>query len=324
MKKKNIFLALLAVVLIALPFILQGYNEYLLHIMISVGIYIILTLSLNIIIGYSGQFAIGHAAFYGIGAYTAALLIVNHQFSFWAALPLAAIFTGFCGALLGLAVMRLRGDYLGIVTLAFGEIIRLIFVNWVSVTRGPLGIPGISQPSLFGHTFSSYIQFYFLIAVLDLIVVFFVTRLVYSGKGMNFLVVRDDEILARSIGIVPAYTKLLSFAAGAFFAGIAGAFWASYITYINPDTFQYMDSINILTMVVVGGSASIPGSIIGAVIMTLTPELLRFADSWRMVIVGLMIVVMMILKPQGFWGEKHKVYNFFKGKKGREEDGKCA
>jgi branched-chain amino acid transport system permease protein len=302
---------ILGIFLIVLPFVLQNINDYFIHIAITIGVYIILSLSLNVIVGYAGQFALGHAAFYGIGAYVSALAMVNLNMSFWIALPLAAIGTGVFGILLGSPVMRLKGDYLGIVTLGFGEIVRMIFVNWVKLTKGPMGIPGIPSPEIFGYTFSSKIDFYFLILLLAVLTIFTINRVIHSGIGLNLLTVREDETVAKSIGIKPAKYKLLAFALGAFFAGAAGAFWASYISFISPDAFKYADSVNILAMVVLGGTASIPGSILGASILTIAPEILRYASDYRMMLLGIAIVMMMIFKPSGFWGEKHRKYNFY-------------
>ncbi|WP_258171257.1 branched-chain amino acid ABC transporter permease [Paenibacillus sp. R14(2021)] len=308
-----------AVMLMLLPLLLQQVNDYLLHITISVGVYIILSLSLNVIVGYAGQFALGHAAFYGIGAYSTALLMMQYHLSFWLALPATAIITGAFGFLLGSPVIRLRGDYLGIVTLGFGEIIRLIFVNWIGVTRGPMGIPGIPAPSLFGHTFTNKVEFYYLILALVLITVFVISRIVHSGIGLNLLTIREDETLAKSIGINPVKYKLLAFALGAFFAGIAGSFWASYISFISPDSFRYVDSVNILAMVILGGTASIPGSILGAIILVLSPELLRYVEDYRLMLLGIAIVLMMIFKPSGFWGEHRRRINFYRVQKGERK-----
>lgn len=310
LRKKTVTWAM-AALLIVLPLVLQQVNDYWMHIVIMIGIFSILSMSLNVIIGYAGQFALGHAAFYGIGAYSAALLMIHFQISFWIALPAAAIIAGFFGFLLGTPVIRLRGDYLGIVTLGFGEIVRLIFVNWVDVTRGPMGLPGIPAPTLFGFTFSGKTEFYYLILVLVLLTFFVINRIVHSGVGLSLLTIREDETLAQSIGIRPNKYKLLAFTVGGFFAGIAGAFWAAYISYVSPDAFRYLDSVNILAMVILGGSASLPGSVLGAVILVLAPELLRYMSDYRMMLLGLAIVLMMIFKPTGFWGEKHRKYNFY-------------
>lgn len=308
---KTVRWAAVAAVLLALPLALGQINDYLMHIVIMIGIFSILSMSLNVIIGYAGQFALGHAAFYGIGAYSAALLMIHFHVSFWIALPAAAVIAGFFGFLLGTPVIRLRGDYLGIVTLGFGEIVRLIFVGWVDVTRGPMGLPGIPAPSLFGYTFSGKTEFYYLILALALLTFFVIHRVVHSGVGLSMLTVREDETLAQSIGIRPNKYKLIAFTVGGFFAGIAGAFWATYISFVSPDAFRYLDSVNILAMVILGGTASLPGSILGAVILVLAPELLRYMSDYRMLLMGLAIVLMMIFKPTGFWGEKHRKFNFY-------------
>jgi len=314
---RKVLTFIVAALLLALPLLLGSVSEFWMHVMIMIGIFSILSMGLNVIIGYAGQFALGHAAFYGIGAYTAALLLINYDLSFWLVLPIAAVVTGFFGFLLGTPVIRLRGDYLGIVTLGFGEIVRLIFVNWVDVTRGPMGLPGIPAPKLFGYTFSGKIEFYYLILVLVIITYIVINRILHSGIGLNMLTIREDERLAASIGIRPNKYKIMAFTIGAFFAGIAGAFWAAYISYVSPDAFRYMDSVNILAMVILGGSGNLAGSILGASILVITPELLRYVSEYRMLLLGLAIVLMMIFKPTGFWGEKHRKLNFYgKAQKG--------
>lgn len=308
---KKAALAAAAALAIVLPMVLQLVNDYLLHVVIMIGIFSMLSLSLNVIIGYAGQFALGHAAFYGIGAYAAALLMLHINLSFWIALPASAAIAGVFGFLLGSPVIRLRGDYLGIVTLGFGEIVRLIFVGWVDLTRGPMGLPGIPAPTIFGFVFSDKLEFYYLILLLVLITYVVIHRLVHSGVGLSLLTIREDETLAQSVGIRPNYYKLLAFTVGGFFAGAAGAFWATYISYVSPDAFRYLDSVNILAMVILGGAASLPGSVLGAVILVAAPELLRYMSDYRMILLGLAIVLMMIFKPSGFWGEQYRKRNFY-------------
>lgn len=315
--KRTVLTFIIAALLLVLPLLLGQVSDFWLHVVIMIGVFSILSMGLNVIIGYAGQFALGHAAFYGIGAYTAALLLIHYNLSFWLVLPIAAVITGFFGFLLGTPVIRLRGDYLGIVTLGFGEIVRLIFVNWIDVTRGPMGLPGIPAPELFGFTFSGKIEFYYLILVLVVITYIVINRIMHSGIGLNMLTIREDERLAESIGIRPNKYKIMAFTIGAFFAGIAGAFWAAYISYVSPDAFRYMDSVNILAMVILGGSGNLAGSILGASILVITPELLRYVSEYRMLLLGLAIVLMMIFKPTGFWGEKHRKLNFYgKARKG--------
>lgn len=309
--KRKLAFIIIAALLLILPVAIGQWNDFWMHVIIMIGVFSILSMGLNVIIGYAGQFALGHAAFYGIGAYTAALLMIHLELSFWLVLPLSAIITAVFGFLLALPVIRLRGDYLGIVTLGFGEIIRLIFVNWVDVTRGPMGLPGISAPTIFGYTFSGKIEYYYLILILVVITYIVIHKIVHSGIGLNMLTIREDERLAEAIGIRPNKYKIVAFTIGAFFAGIAGAFWATYISYISPDTFRYLDSVNILAMVILGGSGNLAGSILGATILVVTPELLRYVSEYRMLLLGLAIVLMMIFKPKGFWGEKHRKLNFY-------------
>ena len=298
-------------VLVSLPFFLDSWNNYFLHIIIMCGVYTILSLSLNILVGYAGQFILGHAAFYGIGAYATALVMVEMQWTFIPAIIGGAVISGMFGLILGGLVMRMSGDYLGIVTLGFGEIIRLIFVHWMSLTRGPMGIPGIPSVSIFGFEFTGAIHYYFLILALVLITIWFIRKLVYSGIGLSLMTLREDETVAASIGIKPFKVKVFAFTVSAAFAGVAGGYWASYVSYISPDSFQYMESVNILSMVVVGGSGSIPGSILGAFILTISPEILRFTSEYRMIMIGLIMVIMMIWKPEGFLGEKYRKKNLY-------------
>jgi len=305
-------LLVLAVIifLLAVPFFIS--NEYFMHILITIGLYIILTLSLNLITGYAGQFSMGHAAFYGIGAYIAALAMLNAGLSFWLAMVISAFLTAFFGLVLGLPALRLQGDYLGIVTLGFGEIVRLVFVNWVDVTRGPMGLPGIPAPQIGLYEFTGKVPYYYLIIILVLFTIFVMRRLTNSRFGLGLITVREDEIAASAIGINTTRIKLTAFTIGAFFAGITGAFFASYISFISPDSFMFIDSVTILAMVVLGGMGSILGSLIGAVILVVVPEFLRFLADYRMILYGLMMVIMMIYKPEGFWGAGKRVKNIWR------------
>jgi branched-chain amino acid transport system permease protein len=303
-------LALVAVVALTMPLLVT--NTYFLHILIFIGLYIVLTLSLNLVTGFAGQLSLGHVAFYGIGAYTSALLLLNLRISFWLACLFSAAVSAVFGFLLGLPTLRLKGDYLAIVTLGFAEIIRLILINWADVTRGPMGLPGIPAPMLFGHELSSRTAFYYMILALVAFTVFFMRRLTNSGVGLAMQTVKADETAAASIGIYPIKYKLLAFVLAAAFAGVAGSFYASYISFISPDTFVYNDSCTILAMVVLGGLGSIPGSIIGASVLTLLPELLRDLSNYRMLIFGFLMVFMMIYRPTGFWGAEKRELNTYK------------
>ncbi len=290
----------IVLILLVLPFVIT--DNYIRRLIIMVGVYSILALGLNLVTGYTGQLSIGHAAFYGIGAYTSAILSTQLHLSFWLALPAAGIIAAVCGFLVGMPSLRLRGDYLAIVTIAFGEVIRLIFLNWSGLTNGPMGIPGIPKPHIFGFVLRDNITFYYLMLVLLALTIFVVYRIVNSRLGQALVAIRDDEVAARAMGINITEMKVLVFVIGAFFAGIAGCYYAHFQTFINPDDFTYMVSITILCMVILGGIGSIPGSILGAAILTLAPELLRNADQYRMVLFGLTMILLMLFRPQGFLG----------------------
>jgi branched-chain amino acid transport system permease protein len=301
--------AWLACAAVALLLPLFVHQDYVIHVLITVGLYMILSLSLNLVSGYAGQLSIGHAAFYGIGAYTTALLTLKLGWPFWAALPASGLMTFIFGILLGMPTLRLRGDYLAIVTLGFGEIVRLVFLNWSSLTRGPMGLPGIPAPSLWGFDFSSKASFYYLLMFLLALTVVFMSRIGSSEFGMHLLAVNSDEVAAESVGVNVFWSKLLAFGLSSLFAGLAGSFYAVYISFISPDSFTFMDSITILAMVVLGGLASVPGVMIGAAFLGVIPEVLRFMSDYRMLLYGAVIVAMMVFRPTGFYGAQHRVRN---------------
>jgi len=295
---RKIIVGALLLFLLLVPLIFSN-SPYLMRTIIIIGIYIILALSLNLIIGFAGQLSMGHAAFYGIGAYVTALLTVNFGISFWIALLASVIVAALFGLLLGIPTLRLKGDYLAITTIGFGEIIRLILINWVGVTRGPAGIPGIPSPSFFGYTISSNAQWFYLLLVVVILVIILSQNLLKSRLGRGLIAVRDNEIAAEAMGINPTILKIMAFALGAAIAGIAGSMFAGYVHYVNPDNFTYMESVIILTMVVLGGSGSIPGVIVGAIVLAALPEMLREVQLYRYAIYGLMLIILMISRPQG-------------------------
>jgi branched-chain amino acid transport system permease protein len=274
---------------------------YFLHLAVLAGIYIILTVSLNLIIGYAGQVSLGHAAFYGIGAYTSALVALNWHFPF----PLAAISgiltAGACGLALGLPTLRLKEDYLAIVTLGFGVIVDLVFLN-LEITGGPDGLPGIPSPSFFGQSYRPAGLYLIIVAVAVLVVLAFTYRLVGSYHGRALRAIRDHEVTAQVMGInTPAY-KIFIFTLAAGMAGLAGSLYAHYITFINPETFGLHTSILILAMVVLGGMGSIGGSVLGAIILTALPELLRQFQEYQDLVYGALLVGLLILRPEGLLG----------------------
>lgn len=309
--RKTLLTALL-VCLIAVPGIASFYQV---NIMISAMLYIMLALGLNIVVGLAGQLVLGYVAFYAVGAYTFGLLHSHFGLGFWAALPAGGLLAAMAGLGLGFPVLRLRGDYLAIVTLGFGEITRLAMLNWTSVTGGPAGISDIPRPGFFGmdmtlNQSTAYIYYLALLAVIITIVV--ISRLKNSRVGLALQALREDEIACEAMGVDITRAKLSAFALGTCWAGFAGVIFAAKTTFINPSSFTFMESAMILSMVVLGGMGSISGVIIAAIILILAPEYLRAFSEYRMLIFGAIMVVMMIFRPQGLISGERRRYHISK------------
>lgn len=265
-------------------------------------LYVMLALGLNIVVGIAGQLVLGYAAFYAVGAYTYALLNQYLGLGFWTCLPIAGFITVVAGLLLAFPVLRLRGDYLAIVTLGFGEIVRLLLINWANFTGGNRGIANIPRPGLFGLELSpeaSTIYIYYLCLFAAIITIIIVARLINSRVGLALQALREDEIASEAMGIDLRKIKLSAFALGSCWAGFAGVLFAARNSYINPTSFTFMDSAMILSMVVLGGMGSIVGVALAALVLTLLPEYLRAFSEYRMLIFGLLMVTMMVFRPQG-------------------------
>ncbi|MEO3473361.1 high-affinity branched-chain amino acid ABC transporter permease LivM [Roseomonas sp. CAU 1739] len=308
---------------VLLPFI-PGTGRYELDLGILVLTYVMLGWGLNIVVGLAGLLDLGYVAFYAVGAYSYALLATTFGLSFWVCLPLAGILAAFWGILLGFPVLRLRGDYLAIVTLAFGEIIRVVLLNWVSLTNGPNGISGIPRPTFFGLTFSagggpgSFADFfgiepspthrvlflYYLILGLALLTNWVSIRLRRQPLGRAWEALREDEIACRALGINVTTTKLTAFALGAMFAGIAGSFFATRQGFISPESFTFIESAIILAIVVLGGMGSQIGIAIAALVMIGGFEVFRDLDEWRMLVFGSAMVLIMVVRPRGLVGHR--------------------
>jgi len=287
------------------------FSTYQVTIMTTAMIYVVLGLGLNVVVGFAGLLDLGYVAFYAVGAYTYALLNYNYDISFWVALPIAGILASLAGILLGFPVLRLRGDYLAIVTLGFGEIIRLVLENWGEVTHGPSGIAGIDRPN-FGfdlNVIQSINAIYYLVFVFVIITIFFTNRLQNSRIGRAWVALREDEIACQAMGVDRTKTKLSAFAFGATWAGFMGAMFAAKTTFINPASFTFLESAIILSIVVLGGMGSIPGVILGALILILLPEYLRAFSEYRMLIFGGSMVLMMVFRPQGLIKSKRRRYD---------------
>jgi branched-chain amino acid transport system permease protein len=286
--------------LLVLPLFVK--SEYILNIGVYAGIYVIIASSLNITNGYTGLFSFGHAAFYGIGAYTAGILSTRYDFPFLLTLPLAGIVAAIFGAAIALQTLRLRGIFLALVTIDFQQITFLVIMNWIGLTRGPMGIPGIPPASILGWEPSGNRGYYYLILAIDLIVLFLIARIINSRVGRTFVAIREDELAAQSISINTFHAKILSFVIATFFAGIAGAFFAHHARFISADSFRLEETFLILTMLIVGGMGSFLGPVIGAVFLVILPEIFRFLLEYRGVVYGLIMIATILFRPEGIAG----------------------
>jgi branched-chain amino acid transport system permease protein len=346
MKQKNLPLIIAgALALLILPFILQGFGNAWVRIADVALLYVLLALGLNIVVGYAGLLDLGYVAFFALGAYMFGLLASPHltetfpaiaaifpnglHTSFWIVVPLAAFVAGAFGVILGAPTLKLRGDYLAIVTLGFGEIIRVFMNNLdhpVNITNGPKGLNEIDSVSLFGfdlgkpHSFfgyevSSVTFYYFLFLVLVLFAILISHRLQLSRIGRAWMAIREDEIAAKAMGINTRNLKLLAFGMGATFGGVSGAMFASFQHFVSPESFGLMESVMIVAMVVLGGMGHLPGVVLGAVLLAALPEVLRYVASplqalsggridasiLRQLLIALAMIVVMMWRPKGLW-----------------------
>lgn len=283
--------------------------EYLIHLAILSSIFAILAISLDLVLGYTGLLSVTHAAFYGIGAYATALLLKGFGLNFFVALLAAIIATMLAAFLIGIVLSKFKTDYYALASLGFNVIVFSIFLNWQDVTRGPLGIPGIPRPEVLGFSFSENIIFLLLTLVLLTIIYGSARLIVKSSFGRALTAIREDEEALSVFGYhTPSY-KLIIFTIASGMAAIGGALFATYITFIDPSSFTINESIFILAIVILGGAGSLRGPLLGAIVLILLPELLRFvgfpsdiAAQMRQVIYGLILVGLMLYRPQGIWG----------------------
>ncbi len=314
------FAGICLVLALVLPF-LPVADRYVVEIAITVLIYVMLGWGLNIVVGLAGLLDLGYVAFYAVGAYTYALLAIHFGVSFWLSLPIAGLFAALFGVLLGFPVLRLRGDYLAIVTLGFGEMIRIILLNWNEFSGGPNGLTSIPRPDFFGFPFARegepgqttfhelfglefstlhrIVFLYYLILALALLTNWFTLRMRRLPVGRAWEALREDEIACRALGINPTNVKLSAFALGAMFGGFAGAFFATRQGFISPESFSFIESAVILAIVVLGGMGSQMGVVIAAAFLILVPEVLRDFSQYRMILFGTAMVLIMLWRPQG-------------------------
>jgi branched-chain amino acid transport system permease protein len=315
---QRLSLGVLLAIAIVLPF-LVGSDRWI-TLLTVVVIYVILASGLNIVVGFTGLLDLGYVAFYAIGAYYTAIIFSSvlkakwgldldaYWWLMWVNLLIGGVLASIAGVLIGYPTLRVRGDYLAIMTLAFGEIIRIVAANWVGLTRGPSGIPGIPKPMLFGFEFRTQISLYFLALVLAVISLWAISRIVRSRIGRAWTAVREDEVAAEAMGIHTRRYKLLSYATGAFFAGVMGVFFGHYLNYISPSSFMLMESFLILCLVVLGGMGNLWGPVLGAIIWVTLQEWLRDISfvqehpETRGMALGLVLVLLMVFRPQGLLG----------------------
>jgi ABC-type branched-subunit amino acid transport system permease subunit len=311
---KAVVIALLVLgvgVLYSLPLLWGSYWNY---IMGTVAVYILLGLGLNIIVGYSGQLVLGYVAFFAVGAYTFALLTAPEPhgigLNLWLAVGLSILTSVLSGLLLGLPILNLRGDYLAIVTLGFGEIVRVLIRSdlLTPLTNGPNGVTDVGQPSWRGEVFSD-VNYMHLLMILVLLGLFVAKRIKDSRTGRAWIAIREDQTVAQATGINTYRSKILALLLGAAFAGLSGALFASRNQFTGPEDFTLMVSINVLCIVIVGGMGSLPGVVLGAFVLKGLPELLRELADYRLLVFGALLVLMMIVRPQGLWPVRKKKYH---------------
>lgn len=284
--------------------------EYLIHLAILVGIYAMLGISLNLVVGFTGLLSVTQAAFYGIGGYATAILLTGFGMNFFLSVIAGVLITIVLSLIIGFVLSRFRGDFFALGSFGFNIIIYSVLLNWQTLTRGPLGIPGISRPSLFGYVFSENLSFLVLVIVFAAVTYLLAHFVTNSSFGRVLKAIREDEEAAAVFGYNTLVYKLTIFVVSAAIASVAGSLFASYITFIDPSTFVLNESIFILSIIILGGLASLRGSVLGAIILILLPEILRFvgfpsdiAAQMRQFVYGLLLVILMMYRPQGLVGE---------------------
>lgn len=314
-KKTNRIIGILALIAFIMFLPKSGLSTYIIRILTMIFLYSILALSLNLLTGYTGLVSIGHSAFAAIGGYTSSLLSLYLGLPWIITAICGMIVAGVAGLLVAAPTSRLKGSYLTIATLGFGEIVKMIALNWQSVTGGPLGVNRIERPVFFGITLSNFNGgFFYLIVFLTFLVTLVIYRIINSKMGRAFMAIRDDSLVATLMGVNVSLYKMKCFIISASIAGLAGAFYVHFIRFLDPNTFNFDVSIIIISIVILGGSGSIPGMFLGSILLISFPEILRFASEYRFIIYGLILVLMMRFRPSGLLGGHNlKPYKMPKG-----------
>ena len=299
--EKHCLVALMALAAL-LPLVVR--DQYLLHIAIMVLFYAVLASSLNLVVGYVGEFSLGHTAFLGTGAYAAAILSTQYGWPMWATVPVAGLLAAVVGVVIGGITLRLQGPFFVIVTLSFAEVLRLVADNWIGLTNGPMGIAGIPQPALLGDAGNlGAKQFYYAVAWVLLAVTLYLSfRFVHSNAGRAAVAVRENRYVAQSIGIRPLSYSMLALVLGALLSGMAGGFYAHYISFVGPEVFRFAFMVSMIIMVLIGGKGTLVGPLIGALLVTFLEEYLREAKELRLSIFGLAVIAIVLFLPRGLMG----------------------
>ena len=294
---------LLPVILVALLIIPQLASSYIVYVVVLAMLFSMLTASYDLMTGYTGPLSFCHAAFYGLGAYTSALLTIKTGMSFWLALPLSGLIVFLFAAIVGYPALKLRGHYFAVTTFFFGHFMYLVFLNAKSLTKGPLGLGGINPPdSVFGIDFAEMNNIYYLILLFGVITVGFLYLLVNSNVGRMLISIRENEDLAQAVGVNTAFFKVLAFSISAGLAGLTGSLFAHFFRLLHPSTFAWMTSEMIVIMFLVGGAGTLVGPIIGAGVVTFILEMMRFAPEWRFIIWSILLIAILLYEPRGLAG----------------------
>ena len=293
---------------ISILFPIAFSNAYVMRIAIVSLIYVVLTQCINLLGGMVGQLSLGHIAFYGVGAYTCAILSKNHGLPSIVCWVASIVFAGLLGLLLAIPTLRLKGYYFAIVTMGFGEIMRIIEINWMSLTRGPLGISGISKPDFFGFQINTPMRFYYAALIILILNTLLIKKLMDSRHGKAIIAIREDDVAAQSMGINVFRYKSIVFIISAAVTGLMGAFYAQYTSYIDPTAFTSSQSTMLIIMALLGGLGSQVGPFIGAIVLTVCPEVMRFLMEYRMLLYGVVMLFVMLVKPSGLMGNYNLGY----------------
>ena len=315
-------IGILVLIALALAVPIFVGDEYFIHLLINAGLFYMLVAGLNLLVGYLGKLSLGHTAFLGIGAYTSALLNLKLQAPFLVTLTGTIVLSFILAFLFGLIVLRLRGPYFVIVSLCFAEMLAIVATNWVSLTNGPMGLPGIepasfSIPGWFEWYLDSKAKFYYLMLAMVLIMTYILYRMIHSVIGRACISLRENENLAESVGVSTFRYGMIVFVTASVFAAVAGCFYAHYVSYINPEIFGFIYMITMLVMLVTGGKGTISGPLFGCILFTVLPELLRGVKDYRDPVFGIILIGVAIFLPQGMAGLVNKLMAPFKGKAGR-------